>query len=301
MRASERGRDEASAWSDEAEQAEQAVLESLGGRACTGSTKFPAYPMWTLDIRPLRLEAAAWRVLLERQGPSLGLWRAAEVAALREQRCQRPILDLGCGDGLVTSLALGRVEVGLDPDERALERAERLGTYHRIVPARMQDAALPDESMATVVSNSVLEHLPALDDTLQAVARVLRPGGGLIFTAPTEAFGSQLLLPVGAYAARRNRQLDHLNLWTAQQWAERLSRAGLDLLLLRPYLRPMLVRAWDALELTQQVWVARKRIVGLAWRRIPPASFERLAQWAARLDLSSPAPGGGRLIIARKR
>jgi SAM-dependent methyltransferase len=223
------------------------------------------------------------------------------VAALREQRCQRPILDLGCGDGLVTSLALGRVEVGVDPDERALERAERLGTYQRVIPTRIQDADIPDASIATVVSNSVLEHVPALDDALQAVARVLRPAGRLIFTAPTETFGSELLLPLEAYGLWRNRQLEHLNLWTAQGWADRLSRAGLDLLLLRPYLRPSLVRAWDALELSQQVSVARRRVLGLAWRRIPPAGFERLAEWAAHLDLSSPAPGGGRLIVARKR
>ena len=31
-------------------------------------------------------------------GPSLGLWRAAEIAALREQTYEPPVLDLGCGD-----------------------------------------------------------------------------------------------------------------------------------------------------------------------------------------------------------
>jgi hypothetical protein len=37
-----------------------------------------------LTQRPLYLDAPTFRVLLEQQGPSLGLWRAAEIAALRE-------------------------------------------------------------------------------------------------------------------------------------------------------------------------------------------------------------------------
>src|SRR2546430_17590595 len=91
----------------------------------------------TIGVRPLHLDAPAFRVLLKLQGPSLGLWRAAEVAALREQVFEPPVLDLGCGDGLVTSLVLSRVEVGLDPDKKVLERAARHGIYERFeaVPA----------------------------------------------------------------------------------------------------------------------------------------------------------------------
>jgi hypothetical protein len=37
-----------------------------------------------LTQRPLYLDASTFRVLLEQQGPSLGLWRATEIAVLRE-------------------------------------------------------------------------------------------------------------------------------------------------------------------------------------------------------------------------
>jgi hypothetical protein len=57
---------------------------------------------------------------------------------------------------------------------------------------------------------------------------------------------------------------------------------------------------WDALELLQQIWIGRRRLVGIAWRRITPTMFDRLAQWASRLDLSASPAGGGRLIVARK-
>ncbi len=250
---------------------------------------------------PLHLDTCTFRVLLERQGPSLGLWRAAEVAALREVTYEHPILDLGCGDGLVTSLVIPHVEIGLDPDKKVLERAARQGVYDRFEPVFAEDMQLPEASIGTVLSNSVLEHVSRLDATLEAVARVLRPGGRLVFTAPTEAFSTLLVLPSKRYARWRNHQLRHLNLWSLERWIQQLERVGLEVEVVRPYLRPHLVRLWDDLELVQQIWIGHRRLVGMIWRRIPPGGLDRLARWASQIDLSSPPPGGGRLIVARKR
>jgi SAM-dependent methyltransferase len=254
-----------------------------------------------IEQRPLHLDISTFRVLLERQGPSLGLWRAAEIAVLREVTYEHPILDLGCGDGLVTSLVMPHVEIGLDPDKKVLERAARQGIYDRFEAVFAEDMQLPEASIGTVLSNSVLEHLPRLDTTLEAVVRVLRPGGRLVFTAPTEAFSTQLVLSSKRYAAWRNHQLSHLNLWPLERWIHHLERVGLEIEVVRPYLRPHLVRIWDDLELLQQIWIGHRRLVGMIWRLIPCAGMDRLAQWASQIDLSSPSPGGGRLIVACKR
>jgi SAM-dependent methyltransferase len=276
-----------SAWPDQLETS----LDAIPGRFATGSR------------RPLHLDAAAFRVLLEQLGPSLAVWRAAEVAALREQGEQgfaRPILDLGSGDGLVTALALKRVEIALDPDARALAKAERLGVYASFQACLIQDAPLENGSLGTVLSNSVLEHIEGIDAALAVIARLLRPGGRLVFTVPSEAFGRWLILPSRAYARRRNRQLIHLNLWPTSEWTRRLARAGLQVVATRPYLRRRLVAYWDGMDNLERVWVARRRLVGLLWRRVPPAGLDRLAARAARLDLGSGEPGGGRLIVAVK-
>ena len=267
----------------------------------SGAAERPAslpYPRFVTG--PLHLPCATFRYLLEIQGPSLALWRAAEVAALREQRYALPILDLGCGDGLVTSLVLPHVEIGLDPDPQPLQRTGCCDRYGRLIAAPIEEAPIPAGSVATVVSNSVLEHIPNIDAALAAVARALRPGGRLIFTAPTEAFSNWLAFPWPRYARWRNQQLAHLNLWSVTCWAERLHRTGLEIELVRPYLRQPLVSLWDALDLTQQVWLGRQRLVSLLWRRIPTALMDHFARWGAQLDLSAPAPGGGRLIVARK-
>ena len=250
---------------------------------------------------PLHVDVQTARVLLERQGPSLGLWRAAEVAALREQPFETPVLDLGCGDGLVTSLVCGDVEIGLDPDGQAIRRAADRRIYRRVEASAIEEADVPCESVATVLSNSVLEHLPHVGMALCAVGHMLKYGGRLIFTVPTERFGRQLLLPLASYADWRNRRLRHLNLWSVERWSCELRQAGLEVVAVRPYLRPSLVRLWDLLELVQQVRLGRRRLLSLAWRRIPPQGLERMALWLARVDLSSPPPGGGRLIVATKR
>lgn len=249
----------------------------------------------------LRLDAPTFRLLLKLQGPSLALWRAAEIAALREHIFERPILDLGCGDGLITSMVLSRVEVGLDPDEKVLVHAARRGIYERLEAVAAENSCLPDESIGTVVSNSVLEHLPRIDAVLETVARVLRPGGRLIFTVPTEAFSDWLALPLQPYSAWRNRQLYHLNLWSRECWAHHLLRVGLEVEAVRPYLSHDLVFTWDILELLQQLWLFRRRLVGVVWRRIPPWLLDRLALRASQLDLSASTRSGGRLIVARKR
>ncbi len=250
---------------------------------------------------PLTLDAATFRQLFDAFGPSLGLWRGAEIAALRSVSFARPVLDLGCGDGVVTSFVLENVEIGLDPWEQALKAAEARGVYKTLVAAEIESCTLPDASVRTIVSNSVLEHVQDIDPVLGSAARLLMPGGRLVFTAPTEAFGRWLLLPSGGYAAVRNRMYDHVNLWQVDTWRERLHHAGFEVIEVRPYLRRPLVALWDALELVQRIWLGRRRLFGEMWKRMPAGAMARLARAAAGLDLSAAAPGGGRMIVARRR
>jgi SAM-dependent methyltransferase len=93
------------------------------------------------------------------------------------------ILDLGCGRGGIVERLGGRgTWVGIDPDDASL-REHRVPTLPRCQgPAHR----LPfgDGTFDLVVSSWVFEHLPGPGRTLRDIARVLRPGGRLIFLTP---------------------------------------------------------------------------------------------------------------------
>lgn len=249
---------------------------------------------------PLHLEAPAFLKLFRQLGPSLALWRAAEVAALRQQDYAHPVLDVGCGDGLITSMVLEKVEIGCDPFRDALRLAARTGIYGRLEAAPVEEISIKSGSVATVVCNSVLEHAAVLDPVLSTVKRVLRPGGRFVFCTPTDQFSRWLALPVKTYGSWRNRHLSHVNLWPAQMWAQRLNLMSLTIESVRPYMTRPLVFLWDVVDLLERVWVAGHRLVGVIWKRLPPALLSKLSRAASRIDLSAPFPGGGHVIVARK-
>lgn len=113
----------------------------------------------------------------------------ADLAAVEERLPREgPILDLGCGRGLLANLLLeasARREVlGIDPDPRRIAVArltERPGLSFRVGDARHED--LPPCDAAVLMD---VLYLLREEDQLQVLARAgaaLRPGGRLVVHA----------------------------------------------------------------------------------------------------------------------
>ena len=67
--------------------------------------------------------------------PPVALWRAIELRALADEQYERPLLDLGCGDGLIARALFGeqdQVDVGFDPWPEQLRQAARSGMYRHV-------------------------------------------------------------------------------------------------------------------------------------------------------------------------
>jgi SAM-dependent methyltransferase len=154
---------------------------------------------------------------------------------------QEPVLDVGCGDGHFSSVAFPHpLMAGIDPAAGALCEARQRGAYR--VLARSMGDALPfaHESFATVICNSVLEHIPAVQPVLAEIARVLRPGGRFIFCVPSDHFAELLFFTQSfrnlrleglarAYEGYFNRISRHHHCDGVQVWQFRLAAAGLQL------------------------------------------------------------------------
>ncbi len=178
------------------------------------------------------------------------LLRSVEARFYKGLTLAGPVLDLGCGDGHFAGVAFPDAHpVGVDLAAGTLREAARRRVYRAVVRADAARLPFRSEVFGTVVSNSVLEHIPGVEAVLAEVARVLRPGGRLIFSAPSEHFADylsvgRLLRRLGlgglaaAYCRLFNRISRHVTCESPAWWADRLRAAGLEPLDCRYYFSP---------------------------------------------------------------
>lgn len=182
--------------------------------------------------------------------PAQAFWRYFEVKALQQVRFERPILEIGCGDGQLSAMLFDEIDQAIDLNPRSVEKCRRLaGQLYREV--RCQDARQLEYTQggyATVFANCVMEHIPDIPAVLAGCYRSLRSGGRLVITVPLAEMNHHLLVPWKWYARMRQRQLAHLNLFTQKQWEDALRTTGFSTVEFRPYLSGEACRFWDMLD-----------------------------------------------------
>ncbi|HEX6681439.1 MAG TPA: methyltransferase domain-containing protein [Candidatus Limnocylindrales bacterium] len=117
------------------------------------------------------------------------------LAALPVDLRGRRVLDVGCGEGIITRALAGRgaEAVGIDPAERliahALASEDKSATGARYaVDDGCTLSTIADGSADWVTAGLSLNNVPDLAAAADAVARVLVPGGRLAFTIPHPCF-----------------------------------------------------------------------------------------------------------------
>jgi SAM-dependent methyltransferase len=178
---------------------------------------------------------------------ALAFERTIECKILAGQRFERPVLDLGCGDGLFASILFEeKVDTGIDPNSTELEHARRLDCYAELIECKGDSIPKPSGHYCTVFSNSVLEHIQDLAPVLAEANRLLAPGGVLFLTVPTDGFErgsvvSRILSLLGLRGTDRafrrfyNRFWAHYHCYTPDQWSSLVSNAGFRVEVVRPY------------------------------------------------------------------
>lgn len=258
--------------------------------------------------------------------PPVALWRAVELRVAAEERYERPLLDLGCGDGLIGHVLFGtggRVDVGLDPWMDQLRHAARSGVYRHVDLAAGHRIPYASGVFATVFSNSVLEHIPDVGPVVREVGRVLRPGGHFIFTVPSDAFHSLLDGYVRAvetgnvekaewYAASVDVWLEHHHYHAPDEWRDILNSAGMTLVKARYYIPEQVERLWDRMngcygvDQPRSAWglLVSPRLRSLGYqallRRIVVRRLGRRWRSYYEMDVPPGDKGGGLLVVARR-
>ena len=171
--------------------------------------------------------------------PPLIMWRAWELAAYRRHRLTGPVLDVGCGDGRFFRRAFPDLDdvVGVDHSEEVVALARQSGLYRAVHLAPAHELPFEAGAFASAFANCSLEHMDHLDRVLGELARVVRPGGGLLCSVVTDEFVQwaplKLLLSscgaaeVGRAAQDQHEQYHHLvNAFPVPAWIARIEAMG---------------------------------------------------------------------------
>lgn len=233
--------------------------------------------------------------------PFRALVRAIEATLIRRHLpLAAPVLDLGCGDGMFTTLTLAApVAHALEPDRADAARARRTGTYGQVHEAPAHRIPLPDATCGVVLANSVLEHIPDLDPVLRQVHRVLRPGGLLLITAPNHQFGdgfgvAVVLDAIGLsragvrYRDWFNGLARHHHLLSAEEWQARLAAAGLETIHHERYLARSSMFWFDLLHYVSAPSLLSRRLLD-RWHWFGQPLFT--AAWTRALLTLARRPG----------
>jgi len=138
-------------------------------------------------------------------------------------------LDLGCGDGRLTTELRARELVAADVSEVALERASaRLPSAELVKLAPDEPLPMKDGSFDLVLCAETIEHVRDVQLLLSEVRRVLRPGGGLAVTTPAHGRLTGVDILVRGFERHFNPMSPHLRFLTARSLAQLLDEMGFD-------------------------------------------------------------------------
>lgn len=127
------------------------------------------------------------------------------------------VLEVGCGQGHLTSRLADRgIDVtGIDANPEAVDVAG----IDRVLHMYGESLDFEDETFGTVISVHALEHIPALEQAISEMERVLKPGGSALHIYPAEPIMGLYAIPTSIILHRtpfKARKVHCHKLWPAK-------------------------------------------------------------------------------------
>lgn len=172
------------------------------------------------------------------------------LVRLLDPRPGERVLDLGCGDGVLTMeiAARGAHVLGVDRSPELVEAARARGLEVRLIDARHLEF---HSEFDAAFSNAVLHWILEPDEVIAGVKRALKPGGR--FVAEFGGHGNVAAITVALLSVLRESGIDAWEdlPWyypTAEEYRERLERQGFRVhfidLIPRPTALPTGIEGW---------------------------------------------------------
>ncbi|OGD87056.1 hypothetical protein A2164_03840 [Candidatus Curtissbacteria bacterium RBG_13_35_7] len=174
----------------------------------------------------------------------IALVRAEEAYFMAETKMYKPILDIGCSDGIFGEVLFnnrkGAINFGVDIDKVALKFCQKRRVYRKVLFTDARKLPFPSDFFKTVMSNQSLEHIKEIESVLKEVSRVIKRGGKFIFLVPTIYLDDYWLtsavfnkIGLNSIAKNmhniRNKFFRHHNLWPLRRWKNLLENNGFEL------------------------------------------------------------------------
>ena len=146
------------------------------------------------------------------------------------QAAPASVLDVGCGEGVLTEQWADRIAPGevvgidLEDPKLAAEWAVRQRPNLTFAPMEVERLAFADGEFALVAATEVLEHVLEPELALAEMARVA--SGHLLVSVPHEPLWRALNMARGAYWRQLGNTPGHLNHWTRRSFVSLLGRYG---------------------------------------------------------------------------
>lgn len=248
----------------------------------------------------------------------LAIERSWECEVQSRQDFRRPVLDVGCGEGIFAwGLFSDNIDVGIEPNPRELQRTREINLYDELIECYGDNIPKDERSFRTIFSNSVMEHIPDIEPVLKEVHRLLTNDGVVYLTLPTDKFdhyswGYQILSGLGLnnlaakYLQIFNRFWAHYHFYCLADWERLFDSCGFKIreqfeyaskaqCLFNNFMSPLCIFAFIIKKLTNR-WFLFPRLRQLTTRLVHVPLFSSFAKLQKQ-----PAGKGGLIFFALEK
>lgn len=228
------------------------------------------------------------------------LQRTAEASIFHKLAFKHPVLEVGTGDASIADIFFPKkliIDIGSDLDAEGIARAKGNRKYKKLAVENAEKLTLPNGKYMTVICNSTAEHIVNDSKAVKEMGRVLKRGGMLYLTVPSEYLPKMVqeferfegnTNPKKA-VKQFNQRLQHKHYRSLADWKKLLKAGGMEIVESRNYFPETTARAWYfSLKFSTTKMFGREMWSWLGQSRLTDLMPKNLVIWyLANLKLKS--------------